>query len=59
MYIQISSVFTMSYTYRVFQNWRIPNSERGREGLSGARKYLEKKFVLAEEDINTLILFNS
>jgi hypothetical protein len=45
--------------YRVFQNWRIPNSERGREGPSAARKHLEKKFALPEEDICTLILFNS
>jgi hypothetical protein len=30
-------------TYRVSQNWRIPNSERGREGPSGARKILRKK----------------
>jgi hypothetical protein len=29
--------------YRVFQNWRIPNSERGREGPSGAPKILRKK----------------
>jgi hypothetical protein len=29
--------------YRVFQNWRIPNSERGREEPSGARKILRKK----------------
>jgi hypothetical protein len=45
--------------YRVFQNWQIPNSERGREGSSGAYKYLEKKIALPEEDISTLILFNS
>jgi hypothetical protein len=37
----------------VFQNWRIPNSERGREGPSGIRKYLEKKLALPEEDIST------
>jgi hypothetical protein len=43
--------------YRVFQNWRIPNSERGRERPSGALKYLEKKLALREEDISTLILF--
>jgi hypothetical protein len=42
----------------MFQNWRIPNSERGREGPSGARK-IEKKFALPEEDISPLILFNS
>jgi hypothetical protein len=48
------------YIYRVFQNWLIPNSERGREGPSGARKILrKKKFALPEEDISTLILFNS
>jgi cell shape-determining protein MreC len=29
--------------YRVSQNSRIPNSERGREGPSGARKILRKK----------------
>jgi hypothetical protein len=34
----------------VFQNWRILNSERGREGPSGARKYL-KTIALSEEDI--------
>jgi hypothetical protein len=45
--------------YKVFQNWRIPNSERGMEGPSGARKHLEKKFALPEEDISTLILYNS
>jgi hypothetical protein len=32
--------------YRVFQKWRIPNSERGREGPNGACK-----FALPEEDI--------
>jgi hypothetical protein len=32
-------------TYRVSQNWRIPNSERGREGPSGARKILRKKIA--------------
>jgi hypothetical protein len=37
----------------MFQNWRIPNSERGREGPSGACKYLEKKFAILEEDIST------
>jgi hypothetical protein len=45
--------------YRVFQNGRISNSERGKEGPSGVRKYVEKKFALPEEDISTLILFNS
>jgi hypothetical protein len=39
--------------------WRIPNSERGREGPSGARKMLRKKFAVPEEDISTLILFNT
>jgi hypothetical protein len=43
---------------QVSQNPRIPNSERGREGPSGARKILKKKFALPEEDISTLILFN-
>jgi hypothetical protein len=41
--------------YRVSQNSRIPNLERGREGPSGARK----KFALPEEDVSTLILFNT
>jgi hypothetical protein len=37
--------------YRVSQNSRIPNSERGRKGPSGARKILrKKKFALPEED---------
>jgi plasmid stability protein len=46
--------------YRVSQNLRIPNSEHGREGPSEARKILRKKnFALPEEDINTLILFNT
>jgi hypothetical protein len=45
-------------SYRVSQNSRIPNSERGREGPSGALKILKKKFALPEEDISTLILFN-
>jgi hypothetical protein len=36
--------------YRVSQNSRIPNSERGTEGPSGA---------LPEEDITTLISFNT
>jgi hypothetical protein len=36
--------------YKVSQNSRIPNSERGREGPSGARKILrKKKFALPEE----------
>jgi hypothetical protein len=30
-------------SYRLFQNSRIPNSERGRERPSGARKILRKK----------------
>jgi hypothetical protein len=34
----------------VSQNSQIPNSERGREGLSGARKILRKKIALPEED---------
>jgi hypothetical protein len=45
--------------YRVSQNSRIPNSERGRERSSGARKILEKKIALPEEVISTLILFNT
>jgi hypothetical protein len=45
--------------YRVSQNSRISNSERGREGPSGARKILRKKSALPEEDISTLILFNA
>jgi hypothetical protein len=43
----------------VSQNSRIPNSERGREEPSGARKILGKKIALPEEDISTLILFNT
>jgi hypothetical protein len=43
----------------VFQNWRISNSERGREGPSGVRKILRKKIAPPEEDISTLILFIS
>jgi hypothetical protein len=39
---------------------KFANSERGREGPSGARKILrKKKFALPEEDISTLILFNT
>jgi hypothetical protein len=46
--------------YRVSQNSRIPNSERGREGPSGARKILrKKKFAFPEEDISTLNFFNT
>jgi hypothetical protein len=45
--------------YRVFQNSRIPNSEHGRKGPSGARKILRKKIALPGEDISTLILFNT
>jgi hypothetical protein len=37
--------------YRVSQNSRIPNSERGREEPSEARKILGKKIALLEEDI--------
>jgi hypothetical protein len=44
-------------TVQVSQNSRIPNSERGREGPSGARKI--KKFALPEENTSTLILFNT
>jgi hypothetical protein len=36
--------------YMVSQNSRIPNSECGREGPSGARKILRKKIALPEED---------
>jgi hypothetical protein len=43
----------------VSQNSRNPNSERGREGPSGARKILRKNFALPEKDISTLILFNT
>jgi hypothetical protein len=43
----------------VSQNSRIPNSQRGREGPSGALKILRKKNALPEEDISTLILFNT
>jgi hypothetical protein len=32
--------------YRMSQNSRIPNSERGRKGPSGVRKILRKKFSL-------------
>jgi hypothetical protein len=50
----------ISNKYRVSQNSRIPNSERGRERPSGARKILrKKKLALPEEDISTLILFNT
>jgi hypothetical protein len=45
--------------YRVSQNSRIPNSERGRKGPSEARKILRKKFALPEENISTLILFDT
>jgi hypothetical protein len=45
--------------YRMSQNLRIPNSERGREGPSEAGKILQKKFALPEEDISTLILVNT
>jgi hypothetical protein len=45
--------------YRVSQNSRIPNSERDREGPSGALKILRKKIALPEENISTLILFNT
>jgi hypothetical protein len=45
--------------YRVSQNLRIPNSEPGTEGPSGGRKILRKKIALPEEDISTLILFNT
>jgi hypothetical protein len=50
--------FMFSYVYvyiQMSQNSRILNSERGREGPSGARN----KVALSEEDINTLILFNT
>jgi hypothetical protein len=50
---------TRSNVIQVFHNSRIPNSERGREGPSGARKILRKKFALPEEDISALILFNT
>jgi hypothetical protein len=43
----------------VSQNLRIPNSERGREGPSGVRKIHRKKNALPEEDISTLIFFNT
>jgi hypothetical protein len=41
------------------QNSRIPNSERGRKDPVELEKYLEKKIALPEEDIGTLILFNT
>jgi hypothetical protein len=45
--------------YRVSQNLGIPNSERGREGPSGALKIDREKNTLPEEDISTLIFFNT
>jgi hypothetical protein len=45
----------LMHAYRVSKNSRIPNSERGGEGPCGARK----KIALPEEDISTLILFNT
>jgi hypothetical protein len=47
------------HVYRVSQNSRIPNSERGGEGPSGARKILREKKIAFPEDISTLILFNT
>jgi hypothetical protein len=47
------------YLYRVSQNSRIPNSERGGKDPVELEKYLEKKFALPKEDISTLILFNT
>jgi hypothetical protein len=45
--------------YKVSQNSRIPNSECGREDPVELEKYLEKKIALPEENISTLILFNT
>jgi hypothetical protein len=45
--------------YRVFKNSQNPNSERGREGPSGARKILRKKYSLFLKKISILILFNT
>jgi hypothetical protein len=36
--------------YRVSQNLQIPNSERGREGSSGARKILRKKKIAVPKE---------
>jgi hypothetical protein len=38
----------------VFENSRIPNSQRGREGLSGVRKILRKKNSLFLKKIQAL-----
>jgi hypothetical protein len=54
-HVRLLRYITGKVVYRVSQNSRIPNSERGREGPSGARKIL---FALLEEDISTLLLFN-
>jgi hypothetical protein len=45
---------TILYNIQVSQNSRIPNSERSREGPSGARKIFRKKFALPEEDTGCL-----
>jgi hypothetical protein len=58
---RLQVIFTMpknSCFELVSQNLRIPNLKCGKEGPSGARKIL-KKFALLEEDISTLILFNT
>jgi hypothetical protein len=39
----LMNFFKFAKYYRVCQNSRIPNSECGREGPSGARKILRKK----------------
>jgi hypothetical protein len=58
--LKLMHLFQKHPVYRVSQNSRILNSEHVREGPSGARKILrKKKFALLEEDISTLILFNT
>jgi hypothetical protein len=52
-------VFSSLSIYLAFQNWRTPNSERGRGGSSGARKYLEKKIVLPEEESTVTKYYSS
>jgi hypothetical protein len=47
--------------YRLSQNSRNPNSERGVVGKDPVEleKYFQKEFALPEKDISTLILFNT
>jgi hypothetical protein len=54
-HVRLLRYITGKVVYRVSQNSRIPNSERGREGPSGGRKILRKKNRSSSKNCFTLL----